>query len=132
VSKKVFIIRSAASVSSVDFIHAQTPLNNVEMFLFQLMLYNTEHVRTIVSDWPCDPDIPLLLSGDFNTEASNDRLKQCLNDRFRLVLATDPTDFFFKNTTIDLTFSRDIGVACKSYISYYSYHCPALSSTKFY
>jgi hypothetical protein len=58
------------------------------------------------------------------TEASNDHLKQFLNDKFRLVLATDPS---FKNTTINLTFSRDINVACKSYISYYSYHCPVFN-----
>jgi hypothetical protein len=110
------------------YIHPQTPLNCIEMFLFQLMLYYTEHVRTIVSDWPCDPNIPFLLTGDFKTEASGDRPKQFLNDKFRLVLATDPTDFTtFKNTMIDLTFSRDINVACKSYISCYSYHCPVFN-----
>ena len=88
------------------YIHPQTPLNYIEMFLFHLMLYYTEHVRTIVSDWPCDPNTPLLLTGDFNIEASSDRLKQFLNDKFRLVLATDPTDFTtLKNTTIDLTCS---------------------------
>jgi hypothetical protein len=88
------------------------------------MLYHTEHVRTIVSDWPCDPNISLLLTRDFNIKVSNDHLKQFLNDKVRLVLVTDPTDFTtFKNTTIDLTFSRDISVAYKSYISYYSYHC---------
>jgi hypothetical protein len=57
------------------------------------MLYYTEHVRTIVSDWPCDPNIPLLLTRDFNIEASNDSLKQFLNDKFRLVLDEYPTDF---------------------------------------
>ena len=39
------------------YIHSQTPLNYTEMFLFHLMLYCTEHVRTIVRDWPCDPNI---------------------------------------------------------------------------
>jgi hypothetical protein len=98
------------------------------MFLFHLMLYYTEHVRTIVSDWPCDPNISLLPTGDFNIEASSDRLKQFLKDKFRLVLVTDPTDFTtLKNTTIDLTFSRDMNVACKSYITYYSYHCPVFN-----
>jgi hypothetical protein len=66
-----------------------------------------------------------------DAEASSDRLKQFLNDKFRLVLATDPTDFTtLKNTMIDLTFSRDMSVACKSYILYYSYHCPVFK--KFY
>jgi hypothetical protein len=98
------------------YIHPQIPLNY------------TAHVGTIVSDWPCDPTIQLLLTGDFNIEASNDRPKQFLNDKFRLVLATDPADFTtFKNTTIELTFSRDINAACKSYILYYSYHCPVLN-----
>jgi hypothetical protein len=44
-----------------------------------------------------------MLTGDFNIEASNDRLKQFLNDQFRLVLATDPTGFTtFKDTAIDV------------------------------
>jgi predicted MPP superfamily phosphohydrolase len=61
-------------------------------------------------------------------EASSDRLKQFVNDKFRLLLATDPTDFTtLKNTTIDLMFSRHMSVACKSYISYYSYHCPVFN-----
>ena len=55
-------------------------------------------------------------------------MKQFLNDKFRLVLATDPSDFTtLKNTMIDLTFSRDLSVACKSYISYYLYHCPVFN-----
>jgi hypothetical protein len=60
---------------------------------------------------------------------ASDHLKQFLNDKFRLVLATDPTDFTtLKNATIDLTFCRDMSVACKSYISYYSYHCPVFNN----
>jgi hypothetical protein len=107
------------------YIQPQTPPNYIEMFLFQLMLYHTEHIRTIVSDWPCD-----LLTGDFNIEASNDRLKQFLNDKFRLVLAMDPTDFTtFMNTTIGLTFFSDISVACKSYTSYHSYRCPVFNKS---
>jgi hypothetical protein len=92
------------------------------------MLYYTEHIRTIVSNWPWDPNISLLLTWDFNIEASSDRLKRFLDVKFRLVLATDPTDFTtFKNTMIDLTFPRDTNVACKSYIPYYSYHCPVFN-----
>ena len=49
-----------------------------------------KHVRAIVSDWACGPNV-----WEFNTKARNDRLKQFLNDKFRLVFATDPTDFKF-------------------------------------
>jgi hypothetical protein len=103
-------------------------VNLKKSVIFQLMLYYTEDVRTAVSNWPCYPSTSLLLTGDFNIEASNNHLKQFLDDKFRLVLATDPTDFTtFKNTMIDLKFSRDISVACKSYIAYYSYHCPVFN-----
>lgn len=109
----------------------QIPLNYIEMFLFQLMLYYTEHARTIVascSDWPCNPNILLLLTRDFNTEELKSRLKQFLIDKFRLVLATNQLiSQLLKITTTDWTFSRDISIACKSYISYYSYHCLAFN-----
>jgi hypothetical protein len=38
-------------------------------------------------------------------EASNDRVKQFLPDKFRLVLATDPPHLTFKDATIYIAFS---------------------------
>jgi hypothetical protein len=109
-----------------QFIFVLYSSTNTTQLHQDVSLYYTELVRTIVND----TYIPLVLTGDCNVEALNDRLKQFLN-KFRLVLTTDPTDIAtFKNTVIDLTFSRDISAACKPYISYCSYHCPALSSTQ--
>jgi hypothetical protein len=36
----------------------------IEQFLFGMMLRYTEFSRAISEDWPCDTDIPMLVTGD--------------------------------------------------------------------
>ena len=53
----------------------------------RLTVYVVLKLLDICETRPFDPNIPLLLIGDLNIEASNYRLKDFLNDKFRLVLA---------------------------------------------
>lgn len=76
-----------------------------------------------------DTEIPLIIMGDFNTtERNRPKLEKFLAEKFRLKLDSDVTQrTTLAGTCIDLTFSRHLTVTCKSYVSYFSFHCPVFN-----
>jgi endonuclease/exonuclease/phosphatase (EEP) superfamily protein YafD len=81
-------------------------------------------LATILDKWRFDTETPLIVAGDFNIKSSNERLLGFMQKHFNLTLASGNQITTLNRTTVDLAFARNMTVKCKSYISYYSHHCP--------
>ena len=79
-------------------------------------------------------ELPLILTGDFNVNFADTQksqpLLQFLKDNFNLTMNNDPLQSTTRyGTTLDAVFSRFLDtLESKTFISYYSYHKPIVSS----
>jgi hypothetical protein len=87
----------------------------------------SDSIKRIIPDYEPDTDILIVLTGDFNIDVQdNQSLLEFTKREFRLEhVPTTPTTL--GNTTIDLTFVRNINVSSIPFVSYFSYHRPLLN-----
>jgi len=90
------------------------------------MLYS-ESVKKIFPNLEPDTETPIVLTGDFNIDVRrNQSLVEFMQHEFRLqYVPTTPTTL--GNTTIDLTFVRNINISVMLFVSYFSYRRPMLN-----
>ena len=99
------------------------------MLLHQALLpyvHNSQYVPPFLQ---VDPNMPILLCGDFNQNVKpDDKFLKFIKDKFNLDCVSDMSkSTTLKGTTIDLTFSRHITAETLPFISYFSYHRPILN-----
>lgn len=111
--------------------HPGSSPQDVGMLLYQALfpyVHNTGYVPpTLLSQ--VDPNVPILLCGDFNTNVNNDDgFLQFLRDMFNLQCVSGlGKSTTLQGTNIDLTFTRHITLETLPIISYLSYHRPILN-----
>lgn len=105
------------------YVHQGTSYGRLESFLSSSLL---RYGNSIPGG---DLDTPMVLMGDFNTtESKRGELVTFLEDGFALKLNSNINEkTTLSGTCIDLTFSRGLNLTCKSYISYFSHHCPVFN-----
>jgi len=98
----------------VVYLHPHAPRRDIEMFINALM--ECLPVRS--------SNQPLIITGDFNTNIDDNPWLGNLmsNNGFNLVENDGPTTL--GGTKIDHTFTKNIEISSKSYVSYFSYHRP--------
>ncbi len=108
------------------YIHPHSSLKDIRMFIYQALLPYAISVPNIDTN----PDMPIILCGDFNYDLSNEQNKKELlhfmQRNFNLCYI-ESTTTTLNNTTLDCTFTRHINVDTMAYISYYSYHRPMIN-----
>ena len=112
-----------AFILAAIYVHQRTNNYCLENFLRRSLL----DFSNIISSG--DIQIPLILMGDFNTTIQDrDRLSDFLAKHFNLTLKNNPDESTtLGGTCIDLTFSRNLDLACQPYISYFYYHRPVFN-----
>jgi hypothetical protein len=87
----------------------------------------SDSIKKNFPDYEPDTDIPIVLTDDFNIDAqSNHSLPEFTKREFRLeYVPTTPATL--GNTTIDLTFIRNINISIMCFVSYFFYHRPLLN-----
>ncbi|CAG5000102.1 unnamed protein product [Parnassius apollo] len=111
------------------YIHPGLSVQDIGMLLHQALLpyvHNSQYVPPFLQ---VDPNMPILLCGDFNQNVkSDDKFLKFIKDTFNLDCVSDMSkSTTLKGTTIDLTFSRHITAETLPFISYFSYHRPVLN-----
>ncbi|KDR12824.1 hypothetical protein L798_13243 [Zootermopsis nevadensis] len=103
------------------------PNASVEFCLYRSLMQYLESVKKIFLNFLPDTETPIVLTGDFNIDVRrNQSLVEFMQREFRLqYVPTTPTTL--GNTTIDLTFVRNINISVMPFVSYFSYHRPMLN-----
>lgn len=99
------------------------------MLLAQALLPYVHNSQYVSSFLQVDPDVPILLYGDFNTNVkTDDTFLKFMKDTYDLDCASDVNkSITLRGTTIDLIFSRHVTLETLPFISYFSYHRPILN-----
>jgi hypothetical protein len=72
-------------------------------------------------------DVPIIISGDFNIDINKDpSIIQFLKEELNLDYIPTSSPTTLGNTTIDLTFARNISTDTMPFVSYFSYHRPII------
>ena len=114
------------------YISPNQTVEHIRKFLHFHLLPYSEAVSLILNEKY--HELPLILTGDFNVNFADTQksqpLLQFLKDNFNLTMNNDPLQSTTRyGTTLDAVFSRFLDtLESKTFISYYSYHKPIVSS----
>lgn len=113
------------------YIHPAVSKTNIKRFLFQALEEYKEAARRPAASVENDTEIPLIITGDFNTNIDDDAwLIELLRSDFGLTYITSPYPTTLGNTRIDLTFVKNLDTDSMPYVSYFSYHRPLFNKIK--
>ena len=113
------------------YISPNQTIDAIKRFLhFYLLLYSEAASLLMNENYH---ELPMTLTGDFNVNFANNAsqtLITFLKDTFNLTMNNDPMQPTTRGgTTIDAVFSRFLNtLESRTFISYYSYHMPIVSS----
>ena len=113
------------------YISPNQTINAIKRFLHFYLLPYSEAASLLMNE--NYHKLPMILTGDFNVNFANNAsqaLITCLKDTFNLIMNNDPMQPTTRGgTTIDAVFSRFLNtLKSRTFISYYSYHMPIVSS----
>jgi hypothetical protein len=87
----------------------------------------SDSIKKNIPDYETHTDIPIALTGDSNIDVQgNQSLLKIMKRKFCLEYVPTTTTTL-ANTTIDLTFVRNINVSIMPFVSYFSYNRPLLN-----
>jgi len=120
--------KQAKFILGAVYIHPNVPQEAIEYFMFQMLGAYSKAIRLIFPNMNPETETPILLCGDFNMDImQNKSFVNLMKSKFNLGCISSASTIL-GNTCIDLTFTRNISVQTLPYVSYFSYHRPALNS----
>lgn len=121
---RVFLNDQSKCDVAAIYIHPGVSKARIQQFLSDALASHTPSAGVDIA-------IPLIVTGDFNVNIDDDRwLIELFQRDFGLTYIPSPYSTTLGNTTLDLTFTRDIGATCVPYVSYFSYHRPLFNKIK--
>ena len=104
------------------YIHPGSPDTEVLYLIHRGLGRYGKSISKVIPKMIADMTTPIMLCGDFNKHApDHENLLQDINDEYGLQLHSLPSTTL-GNTSIDLTFSRNMQLFAQIFVSYFSYH----------
>ena len=111
-------------VAACIYLHPGADVGHIKLLMLLNLGVFGRSLNTIIPELPTDLKTPMLITGDFNIDPdkpTNEWLVKYMDDEYDLgrcpVARTT-----LGNTSIDLTFARNLSPELMSLVTYYSYH----------
>lgn len=107
------------------YIHPRAPKVEVRRYLRHVLSdCQVTHMRARRCSSQSDPQ-PVIITGDFNSKVEDDPwIIDFMDEDYGMAYIPPPHPTTIGNTTIDLTFARDLTIEVMPYVAYFSYHRP--------
>lgn len=123
---QITVNNSFRFIAASLYIHPNAETKYIKLLLFRSLCRFGRSISKVIEEIEPDITTPIFLTGDFNVDPNdprNDWLVPYMQQEYDLQLVqTSPTTL--GNTTIDLTFVRQLSPTIMPYVSYFSYHRP--------